>query len=89
MLPSKLCICQNEEEYKKLVRKSLLAIGEGHYDKIIASRQINLQQRLDIIETLSQGRRSNNPKRTFLVRHGEFEVTGFSPGLVVVVQTIK
>jgi salicylate synthetase len=73
----------NEEEYKVLVSQALKEIKNGKYNKVIASRVVDLHRLVDMPATLLHGRRANNPARTYTLNHGGFQATGFSPELVM------
>ncbi|RAK93403.1 salicylate synthetase [Aspergillus costaricaensis CBS 115574] len=74
---------ENSSQYKILVEKALSQIQQNHYSKIILSRPVNLQHRVDMPSTLHCGRQSNTPSRSFSLRHGNYQATGFSPELVM------
>lgn len=80
---------ENTEEYISRVEKALLEINKGHYVKVIPSRAVNIQDKVDMPATLLLGRRANNPARTFSLNHAGFQATGFSPELVMSVQEGK
>ncbi|KAL7661288.1 hypothetical protein ACMYSQ_000706 [Aspergillus niger] len=73
----------NSSQYKTLVQKALSEIQQGHYTKIIPSRPVNLQERVDMPSTLYCGRQSNTPSHSFSLRHAGYQATGFSPELVM------
>ncbi len=77
---------QNEEEYKILVSKALKEIKAGKYNKIIASRFVDLDRLVYIPATLLHGGRAKNPARSYILNHGGFQATGFSPELVMAFQ---
>ncbi|KAJ5317397.1 ADC synthase [Penicillium antarcticum] len=77
------------EQYRDVVRQALGEISRGSYQKVIASRAINLSHRVDMVGTLLCGRRANTPRRAFLVDHNGFSATGFSPELVMSFQDGK
>jgi len=79
----------NEEEYKVLVSKALKEIKAGKYSKIISSRSVDLEKLVDMPLTLLHGRRANNPARSYILNHGGFQATGFSPELVMAFQKGK
>lgn len=85
-IPQPVSTQQNEEEYKILVSKALKEIKAGKYNKIIASRFVDLDRLVDIPATLLYGRRANNPARSYILNHGGFQATGFSPELVMAFQ---
>ncbi|OJI90654.1 hypothetical protein ASPTUDRAFT_52486 [Aspergillus tubingensis CBS 134.48] len=74
---------ENSSQYKTLVQKALSQIQQDHYSKIILSRPVHLQHRVDMPSTLHCGRQSNTPSRSFSLRHGHYQATGFSPELVM------
>lgn len=84
-----LSTLQNEEEHKSNVRIVLKEIAAGEYTKIIMSRAVDLEGRVDMLAILYHGRRGNTPARAFTMNHGGFEATGFSPELVVAVENGK
>ncbi|KAL5357093.1 ADC synthase [Aspergillus floccosus] len=59
-------------EYVGQVEAALANIRAGKYAKIITSRAVSLPCRVD-----------NNPARSFCLRHGSNQATGFSPELVM------
>lgn len=87
--PEPLSTKCNEEEYKEMVKKVLEEIAEEKYTKLIPSRVVNIERRVDMPATLLHGRRSNTPARSFSVSQGGFQATGFSPELVVSVNNGK
>jgi salicylate synthetase len=79
----------NGEPYRDVVQQALSEIGRGLYQKVIASRAIDLSYKVDMVGTLVCGRRANTPRRAFLVDHHGFSATGFSPELVMSFQDGK
>ncbi|KPM45294.1 hypothetical protein AK830_g1250 [Neonectria ditissima] len=73
------------DEYVKRVAAALSEISDGKYEKVIASRAVELAERFNVPETLLRGRQSNTPARSFALSHAGFEATGFSPELVMLV----
>ncbi|KAJ5584516.1 ADC synthase [Penicillium hispanicum] len=73
-------------EYTAQVEKALAGISEGKYSKVISSRQVQLQEKVDMPATLLCGRRSNDPARSFSFNHSGSLVTSFSPELVMSVR---
>ncbi|KAI7369166.1 hypothetical protein KC354_g2139 [Hortaea werneckii] len=82
-------VSTNGEWYRETVKQALTEIGMGSYEKIIASRLINLSHKIDMIGTLVCGRRANTPRRTFMFDHQGFSAAGFSPELVMSFQDGK
>lgn len=76
----------SSEKYVNLVKQGLSEIKAGKYQKVILSRAIDLDRRVDMIATLYKGRQGNTPKRSFIMNHLGYEATGFSPELVVSVK---
>lgn len=79
----------NGGSYRDVVQQALNEIAQGSYQKIIASRTIDLSYKVDMVGTLVCGRRANTPRRAFLVDHRGFSATGFSPELVMSFQDGK
>lgn len=75
-----------EGAYQNVVRQALREIEGSVYRKVIASRQVTVEHRIDMISSLILGRRSNTPARTFAFRNGAYEAIGFSPELVMQVE---
>lgn len=73
----------NADEYMAQVSDILNGISEGKYLKVIPSRIVDLEEKVDMLATLLRGRRSNTPARTFSISHAGFKATGFSPELVM------
>ncbi|KAJ5876305.1 uncharacterized protein N7529_001889 [Penicillium soppii] len=71
-----------EGNYTARVEKALLDIAQGQYVKVIPSRILEIEYKIDMPATLLAGRRSNNPARTFSLSHAGYQATGFSPELV-------
>lgn len=76
----------NEEAYLAMVQKALDEIDKGLYQKVIASRSIDILSSIDMIGTLLRGRCANTPKRTFYLSKSGFRAAGFSPELVMSVE---
>lgn len=73
----------NSREYQARVANAILDIKKGRYIKIIASRALELEEKVDMPATLVKGRRGNTPARSFCLKHGTIKATGFSPELVL------
>ncbi len=80
---------QTATQYKAHVQSALTEIQKGMYNKVIASRIVDLERPIDMPATLLLGRRSNTPARTFCFKHAGFEATGFSPELVMALENGK
>jgi salicylate synthetase len=76
----------NDGSYEDRVSRALVEISQGTYEKIIISRAIELENEICMPSTLRHGRLFNSPARSFLLKHGQFEATGFSPELVTLVE---
>ncbi|KJJ34078.1 salicylate synthetase [Aspergillus flavus AF70] len=70
-------------EYVEQVEAALADIRADKYTKVIPSRAVSLPWRVDMPGTLLCGRQHNNPARSFCLRHGNNQATGFSPELVM------
>ncbi|KAE8159262.1 ADC synthase [Aspergillus tamarii] len=68
-------------EYEEQVEAALIDIRPDKYTKVIPSRAVSLPCRVDMPGTLLCGRKHNNPARSFCLRHGRNQATGFSPEL--------
>lgn len=77
---------RNEEAFITMVQQALDEIDNGLYQKVIASRSIDILSSIDMVGTLLRGRCANTPKRTFFFSHFGFRATGFSPELVMSVE---
>ncbi len=86
LIDSGKVIQYDEEYYKDIVSKGIGDIKNGKYQKIILSRKIPLEHRLDMRETYISGRNANTPARSYLCRLQDFEVVGFSPETVAEVE---
>lgn len=84
--PEPISTKQNEEEYRGLVAKVLEEIGQEKYTKLIPSRVVKIERRVDMPATLLHGRRANTPKRSYSLNQCGFQATGFSPELVIAVE---
>ncbi|KAJ5247890.1 hypothetical protein N7468_002873 [Penicillium chermesinum] len=73
----------NKETYITGVGKALDDISVGRYTKIIPSRALDINHKIDMQATLLAGRQSNNPARSFSISHAGYQATGFSPELVM------
>ena len=75
------------EDYQRLVSHAVGEINAHRLQKVIYSRIVPVEQRIDMVATYVSGRRGNNPARSFLLRLGGIEAAGFSPEIVVQVGT--
>lgn len=72
----------DEEYYKNIVANGVDEIKNGKYQKVILSRKVPIDKRLDMKKTYIRGRKANTPARSYWCRLGSFEVAGFSPETV-------
>jgi salicylate synthetase len=68
---------------------ALSDIAQGRYGKVIPSRALEIEGKIDMPATLLAGRHANDPARTFPISHGGYRATGFSPELVLSVDNGK
>jgi len=73
----------DEPTYKEQVASAVREMQTGAYQKVILSRAVDVPASLDTIASYVEGRRTNTPARSFLLRDGGFEAYGFSPETVV------
>ncbi|GMG14742.1 unnamed protein product [Aspergillus oryzae] len=76
-------------EYVEQVEAALADIRAEKYTKVIPSRAVSLPWRVDMPGTLLCGRQHNNPARSFCLRHGNNQATGFSPELVMSLRDVE
>lgn len=69
----------SQESYKVGVGKALDEIHSKLYQKVILSRKVQLPEATDLLMTYKNGRKKNTPARSFLFRHKDFSLAGFSP----------
>lgn len=74
---------KDSDRFQQRVQRAVANIKAAKYTMAIPSRVVNAPGRVDMLATLYYGRRANTPRRTFSLKHGEFEATGFSPELVL------
>ena len=88
---SKLELIKSIEEdyYKSIVSKATEEIKSNKYEKVILSRKINLGKRISFMDSYLEGRRHNNPARSYCMKIDDLEVVGFSPETVVEVDRDK
>ncbi|MEU0938888.1 salicylate synthase [Embleya sp. NPDC059213] len=70
------------DDYRAAVTASVAAIRAGQLDKVIVSRRVPVPEPIDLPATYLAGRRGNDPARSFLLRLGGWQATGFSPEIV-------
>ena len=72
-----------DHAYCESVRAAVEEINAGGLQKVILSRVVEAGDDIDLVATYLAGRRANCPARSFLLRLGDLEATGFSPEIVV------
>ncbi|TGB15114.1 salicylate synthase [Streptomyces sp. MZ04] len=75
------------DAYERAVELAIADIRQRKLQKVILSRVVELREEIDFIGTYVAGRRGNNPARSFLLRLGGVEAVGFSPEIVVKVDS--
>lgn len=80
---------QGASQYIVAVEAALKAIQDAKVTKVVVSRTVELQEKVDMPATLFSGRKSNTPKRTFSFSHAGYQATGFSPELILSVENGK
>ncbi|MFE6699269.1 salicylate synthase [Streptomyces sp. NPDC057718] len=75
------------ETYKAAVAAAVEEIQAGKLDKVILSRAVPVDELIDLPATYVEGRRGNDPARSFLLRLGGWEAAGFSPEIVASVDS--
>ncbi|MFE6358461.1 salicylate synthase [Streptomyces sp. NPDC057806] len=68
--------------YRASVAAAVEEIRAGHLTKVILSRVVPVTSPIDMPATYLEGRRGNDPARSFLLRLGGWETAGFSPEIV-------
>nr|WP_241192625.1 salicylate synthase [Ralstonia solanacearum] len=74
---------RDELAYKEQVASAVREMQADAYQKVILSRPVEVPASLDVVSSYVEGRRTNTPARSFLLRDGGFEAYGFSPETVV------
>jgi len=74
------------EHYQRQVASAVAEINAHRYRKVILSRTVEVPVTVDMAASYYDGRKSNTPARSFLLKNGEFEAYGFSPETVVTVE---
>ncbi|MFC6338653.1 salicylate synthase [Pseudomonas karstica] len=69
--------------YCRQVESAVAQISRGDYQKIILSRKVPLEGRVDLVASYRAGRLANTPARSFIHHKGGFSCVGFSPETVV------
>lgn len=79
----------DEDYYKNIVSKATEEIKNNKYEKVILSRKINLEKRISFMDSYLEGRKYNNPARSYCMKIDDLEVVGFSPETVIEVDRDK
>lgn len=79
----------DESYYKNIVLKATEEIKDELYEKVILSRKIKLDKRISFLNSYLEGRKYNNPARSYCMKIDDLEVVGFSPETVVEVDKDK
>ncbi|MDD3797246.1 MAG: salicylate synthase [Lachnospiraceae bacterium] len=75
-------INSDEDYYKNIVSKAISEIKGEKYQKIILSRKVVVDKRLDMKKTYISGRKVNTPAYSYYVNFRGLEIVGFSPETV-------
>jgi salicylate synthase len=76
-----------KDEYQAAVEQAIADIRSDFLAKVILSRTVPVTQELDFLGTYIAGRHANNPARSFLMSLGGLDALGFSPEIVVRVES--
>lgn len=68
--------------YEATVKQALTRVRGTNLRKVIVSRRVEVPFPVDVPRTYLAGRRVNTPARSFCLRTGELEATGFPPETV-------
>lgn len=71
------------DRYQRVVAAAVEEIRRRRLQKVILSRVVPVQDRIDLVSTYQVGRRGNTPVRSFLLDLGVHRAAGFSPETVV------
>ncbi|MCU1686549.1 MAG: trpE [Amycolatopsis sp.] len=75
------------DAYRERVAQAVKEIRQGQYQKVILSRSVRIPFPADIVATYELGRPSNTPARSFLLRLNGSQAAGFSPEIIVTVDS--
>ena len=70
------------DAYRAAASTAIDAIRNGRLDKIVLSRVVPVDGRIDLPASYLRGRRANDPARSFLIDIGGWQAAGFSPEIV-------
>jgi mycobactin phenyloxazoline synthetase len=71
------------DAYRAAVADAVRDIRAERLQKVILSRVVPVPDEIDLVATYVAGRRGNTPARSFLLRLGGLQATGFSPETVL------
>ena len=69
--------------YQKIVNNAVKQIQNGALEKVILSRKLVLDFSPDFVATWLHGRHHNTPSRSFSMKLGGWQASGFSPEIVM------
>lgn len=75
------------EYYKKIVASAVEDMGSHRYQKVILSRSADVPLPVDMVASYYAGRQANTPARSFWLKDGQYQAYGFSPEIVLSVDT--
>lgn len=73
---------QDAQAYCLRVAEAIDEITQGHYQKVILSRQVTLKEPVDMLASYHLGRQNNTPARSYVVKLDNEHFMGFSPEIV-------
>lgn len=80
---------QNSQEYKSIVSKAVEDIKNEKYEKVILSRKIILDKKINMSKSYVLGRSKNNPARSYYLKINGLEVIGYSPETIAEIDKNK
>jgi salicylate synthetase len=78
---------EDKQEYEARVSKLVSAIQRGDLHKAIISRSVEVKGNLDVLGTYTLGAMINNSARSYCFRLGDVRSVGFSPEILMEVNT--
>jgi salicylate synthetase len=85
--PSPVEVRTGGDRYRSQVAQAVGEIDAGLYQKVIVSRRLPIPFPVDVVATYVRGRAANTPARSFLVDLDGLQAAGFSPEVLVSVDT--